>query len=95
MNKFQLRAQVLERAALRYTPAGLPALDLVLNHSSEQLDNGVKRLVSLQIKAICFGSLAEVLSRTDMRVNADFFGFITPTKTGRGLLFHIQIFNPV
>ncbi|MEO8805817.1 MAG: primosomal replication protein N, partial [Burkholderiaceae bacterium] len=28
MNRLVLTAQLLERGALRYTPAGLPALDL-------------------------------------------------------------------
>lgn len=95
MNRFQLKAHILERASLRYTPAGLPALDLVLNHASEQFDNGVKRQVNLQIRAICFGHLAEVLNTSDMSIKADFSGFITPSKTGRGLLFHIQVFNPI
>ncbi|HEX6362976.1 MAG TPA: primosomal replication protein N, partial [Albitalea sp.] len=30
MNRLVLQAQLVERAAVRYTPAGLPALDLVL-----------------------------------------------------------------
>jgi primosomal replication protein N len=33
MNRLVLQAQVLERKAMRYTPAGLPALDLRLAHA--------------------------------------------------------------
>jgi primosomal replication protein N len=32
MNRLVLAATLLERGVLRYTPAGLPALDLVLKH---------------------------------------------------------------
>ena len=35
MNRLLLSAQLVERAALRYTPAGLPALDVALKHESE------------------------------------------------------------
>ncbi|MEP7102565.1 MAG: primosomal replication protein N, partial [Burkholderiales bacterium] len=35
MNRLVLTAQLVERGALRYTPAGLPALDLSLKHESE------------------------------------------------------------
>ncbi|MDH5339165.1 MAG: primosomal replication protein N, partial [Rubrivivax sp.] len=35
MNRLLLSAALLQRGAPRYTPAGLPALDLVLKHQSE------------------------------------------------------------
>jgi primosomal replication protein N len=35
MNRLVLQAQLVERGALRYTPAGIPALDLNLKHESQ------------------------------------------------------------
>ena len=48
---------------MRYTPAGLPALNLKLEHESELMQEGVKRTVKVAIKAMAFGTLAERLSK--------------------------------
>ena len=45
MNRLVLQAQILEVAALRYTPAGLPALDLMLKHESTVDEAGAPRTV--------------------------------------------------
>ena len=56
MNRLVLAAQLVERGALRYTPAGLPALDLSLKHESEVSEDGQPRKVSLEIKAVAIGA---------------------------------------
>ena len=50
MNRLVLSAQLVERGALRYTPAGLPALDMSLKHESEVTQEGQPRRVSMEIK---------------------------------------------
>jgi hypothetical protein len=39
MNRLILAAELVERGATRYTPAGLPALDLGLKHDSEVMED--------------------------------------------------------
>ncbi|MBP8190466.1 MAG: primosomal replication protein N, partial [Aquabacterium sp.] len=63
MNRVLLTAQILERKALRYTPAGLPALDLVLKHESEVVEAQWTRKVQLEVKAVAIGPIAQALSR--------------------------------
>ena len=48
MNRLVLDATLVERAALRYTPAGLPALDLGLKHESTVTEDGQPRKVSME-----------------------------------------------
>ena len=43
MNRLVLQAQLVERSAPRYTPAGLPALDLSLRHESTVSEDGQPR----------------------------------------------------
>ena len=50
MNRLVLQAQLLERGAVRYTPAGLPALDLSLKHESQLTEAGQLRKVSVEIR---------------------------------------------
>ena len=44
-NRLELSARLLERGALRHTPAGLAALEFKLGHESEQDEAGAKRKV--------------------------------------------------
>ncbi len=43
---------------LRYTPAGIPLLSVVLQHASEQMEAGMKRKVECEVNAVVLGDLA-------------------------------------
>ena len=89
MNRLVLSATLQERGALRYTPAGLPALDLSLEHGSEVSQEAQVRKVTLQIKALVIGSLVDPISKMPLGSQAQFAGFLATARNGRGLLFHI------
>jgi primosomal replication protein N len=89
MNRLLLEALVAERGSMRYTPAGLPALDLQLQHESDLLHEGQPRRVSLSIKALAIGSVVATVSGLDLGAKATFEGFLATARNGRGLLFHI------
>jgi len=59
VNQVVLTACIAEASALRYTPAGLPALDFRLEHESELTEAGQQRTVKVAVKAVAFGSVAE------------------------------------
>ncbi len=75
---------------MRYTPAGLPALDLRLEHGSRQMDAGQARDVKLAIKALAFGTLAERLARQNLGSRFRFQGFLATSRNGKSVVFHIQ-----
>lgn len=89
MNRLVLSATLAERAALRFTPAGLPALDLVLAHDSELVHEGQARKVSMQLKALVIGSTVSAVAAMPLGNLAQFVGFVAPARNGRGWLFHI------
>jgi len=84
-----LTAQLVERGAVRYTPAGLPALDMVLRHASTVTEDGLPRQVSLEIKAVAIGLITRSLGALPLGSNGTFAGFLAAARNGRGLLFHI------
>jgi len=53
-----LQAEVVQVEPLRYTPAGIPLLSVVLRHASEQIEAGMKRKVECEINAVLLGDLA-------------------------------------
>jgi primosomal replication protein N len=89
VNRLLLSGSLLERKALRYTPAGLPALDLVLKHQSTVEQAGHPRQVSLEIKALAIGEVTAVLAALPLGQPAGFAGFLAAARNGRGWLFHV------
>lgn len=90
MNDVQLSGQVVERGALRYTPAGLPALDVRLAHTSRVEHEGEWRQISLEIHATAIGDTARRLEAMAVGDTALFSGFLGKQRNGRGVMLHIQ-----
>ena len=89
MNRLVLSAQLVERAALRYTPAGLPALDMSLKHESTLTQEGQPRKVSMEIKARAVGDITQRLMRLELGSEHGFAGFLGSQRNGRGTVFHV------
>jgi len=89
VNRLLLSGALLERGAPRYTPAGLPALDLVIRHQGQVQQAGQPRQVSLEIKALAIGDITVPLTRMPLGSEARFAGFLAAARNGRGWLFHV------
>ena len=95
MNRLVLSAQLVERGAVRYTPAGLPAIDCRLQHESTVTEDGQPRKVSLEIKALAIGAISRPLAALALGSTGLFGGFLATARNGRGCLFHITELSPV
>lgn len=80
MNKVMLSARVLECEPLRHTPAGLPALEMLLGHESEVIEAGHPRRVELTITAVALGDLASLLANTPLGTELQVEGFLAPAR---------------
>ena len=89
MNRLVLTAQLVERGAVRYTPAGLPALDLSLKHESEVTQDGQARKVSMEIRARAIGGITQRLLGLEIGSTHGFAGFLGSQRNGRGVVFHV------
>ena len=85
---------MVERRALRYTPAGLPVLDFDLKHESELSEAGQPRRVSMQIRAVAIGRISEPVGAMELGSIGTFAGFLASSRNGRGLLFHVTALEP-
>nr|WP_315429613.1 primosomal replication protein N [uncultured Albidiferax sp.] len=94
MNHVVLTACLAEFKNLRYTPAGLPALDMVLEHESSLEQAGQIRQVKLVVKAIAFGTIAERIQQQSLGSNWQFTGFLASPRLGKNPVLHIQEFQP-
>ena len=95
MNRLVLSATLVQRSALRFTPAGLPALDLQLAHESTVSEDGQPRKVSMEMRAVAIGAITQALAPLALGGEALFGGFVTSARNGRGLVFHVTSVEPV
>jgi primosomal replication protein N len=93
VNQLVLSAWIIEASALRYTPAGVPALDLRLEHESQASEAGQQRQVKTAIKAVALGSVAETLVRQAIGSGWIFTGFLATPRNGKHPVLHIQSFQ--
>jgi primosomal replication protein N len=94
MNRLLLSATMVQRSALRFTPAGLPAMDLSLAHESTVSEDGQPRKVSMEMRAVGIGAVTQALAALALGERGVFAGFLTASRNGRGLLFHITSVEP-
>ena len=78
---------------MRYTPAGLPALNLRLEHESQAAEAGGQRTVKVVVKAVAFGALAERLVKQPIGSVWRFSGFLGNARHGKSIVLHIQEFS--
>jgi primosomal replication protein N len=74
---------------LRYTPAGLPALDLSLKHESQVTQDGQARQVSVEIRARAIGEITQRVAALELGSTHGFAGFLGSQRNGRGVVFHV------
>jgi primosomal replication protein N len=97
-NQLKLNARVLTRDALRFSPAGVPILNLKLAHRSSQMESNAAREVEMEIDAVVIGALAQELTRKLEAVAADarmqVEGFLARKyRSGPALELHITNFE--
>lgn len=78
---------------MRYTPAGLPALNMRLEHESEVCEAGGPRTVKVVVKAVAFGAQAERLAKQAIGSVWRFSGFLANSPRGKAVVFHVQEFS--
>lgn len=90
-NQVRLDANVIASGPLRYSPAGLPILDMTLAHQSEQMEAGRMRRVELEIAAVAMGDLASVIADTPLGCAVRVEGFLLPARKGSPrIVLHLQ-----
>jgi primosomal replication protein N len=75
---------------LRYTPAGVAAVEFKLAHESEQPEAGARRSVQAEVSAIAFETQAKLLSGTPLGSPVRVQGFLgAKSKRSKRLVLHV------
>jgi primosomal replication protein N len=93
-NRLVLDATLAERGDLRYTPAGIPAVECMLRHASTQEEAGGERKVECELAAVAFGEPARSLARLPNGTALRCRGFLARRyRTGITVAMHVNEFE--
>ena len=93
-NRLTLDVKVAECGEIRYTPAGIPALECVLKHASVQPEAGGNRKVDCELAAVAFGALAIALAKVSTGTALRCKGFLARRyRTGITVALHVAEFE--
>ncbi|HLX30969.1 MAG TPA: primosomal replication protein N [Casimicrobiaceae bacterium] len=96
VNQITLHAMLSAREALRYTPAGLPAIECTLDHRSEQHEAGGQRRVECELHAVAFGDVALALRDCAIGSVLRVEGFIARRyRRGTSVALHLTRFERI
>jgi primosomal replication protein N len=89
LNRLVLQASIVERGPLRYTPAGLPALDLSLRYEDQVREDQSMRTIAVDVKSKAIGGITRQVQALSLGQTMVFEGFVAAGRNGRGMVFHI------
>jgi len=91
LNRVELVGSLIERLALRYTPAGVPVTECRIRHESEQIEAGSPRRVECEIPAIGLGDPAKWLQAATPGAEIRVTGFLAAkSRNSKQLVLHIE-----
>jgi primosomal replication protein N len=71
---------------LRYTPAGVEALDLRVGHASTQASPGGSQRIELELQCVAFADMARRLQHVQAGQVLHLVGFLMPSRRGARVL---------
>ena len=93
-NRIRITGTVTAIDAVRYTPAGIPIVELKLSHESNQTEAGRARQVAIEVMVLAAGEAAAKLARSPLGARIAVTGFLAHKGRSRTqLILHINEFE--
>ena len=90
LNRVELSGVLIERKALRFTPAGVPVVECVIGHCSEQLEAGSPRRIECEIPAIVLGETSRWIQDAAPGTPLKLSGFLAArSRNSKQLRLHV------
>ena len=90
LNRVEISGILVERKALRFTPAGVPVAECVIGHCSEQVEAGQPRRVECEIQALALGQAAHWIQEAHPGMPLRLTGFLAArSRNGKQLRLHV------
>jgi primosomal replication protein N len=89
-----MSATLVERQALRFTPAGVPVVEATLQHRSRTVEAGIDRLLDFPFGVVAVGDAARQLAEESLGGQLQISGFLAPrSRRSTRLMVHVLEFT--
>ena len=89
-NRVDLSGTLAELGPLRFTPAGLPAVEFLIRHESGQVEAGLDRKVNAEVPALAFDTLARQIAAMSLGTAIRAQGFLAAkSQRSTKLVLHV------
>ncbi|BBO99316.1 primosomal replication protein N [Sulfuriferula nivalis] len=89
-NQVEFSGILIQRDALRYTPAGLPLIECKILHESQQIEANMARQVKVELAALAVGDIAKKLSQLELAQTLSVSGFLAQkSQKSSHIVLHI------
>lgn len=89
-NELRLDGRLIERSALRYTPAGVPAVSFSLQHESEQIEAELPRQVAIELQALALGQPSRLIAAAPLGCALKLTGFLAAkSRRSKTAVLHV------
>jgi primosomal replication protein N len=93
-NHVELTGNLIERDALRHTPAGIPVVNFTVKHESRQSEAGIERTVECEVPAIALGEQSLELNILPLGQKLVLEGFVArKSRRSAKLILHVNRFE--
>jgi primosomal replication protein N len=94
VNRIRLTGQLQERAAMRYTPAGMAVVEAQMLHRSEVVEAAAPRKLEFGFSVLALGAIARQLAAESLGCELELSGFLAPrSRRSTRLLVHVQEYS--
>ncbi len=91
MNKLKLSGSVVQCGEVRHTPAGIPVVELRIQHESLQVEANGQRQIRLVAEAVVIGPLANMAATLKVDDKVVISGFLAQrSQKNERLVIHVS-----
>jgi primosomal replication protein N len=93
-NAVALSGEIIAIDTLRFTPAGIPAVDFRIMHRSSQIEADFRRDVMCEVQGVAMAGTAQRMARLRIGQQAEFSGFLAQrSHRSTQLMLHVNEFQ--
>ncbi|SEN18209.1 primosomal replication protein N [Nitrosomonas marina] len=90
-NRTVICGEIIRLGALRFTPAGLPVIDFVIQHQSRRREANITRKIQCELQAVALGETAKAITELNTFESVKISGFLSrKSHTNQQLVLHVE-----
>ncbi|BBL34753.1 primosomal replication protein n [Nitrosomonas stercoris] len=89
-NQVTISGKIIDRGAVRHTPAGIMVIEFKLRHTSDQEEASMLRSIEFELSVIAMAEMAQKIAQIASETYVELSGFMTKkNRSNNQLILHV------